>query len=67
MVSDLTYTSQCVTWELEESIDKGNALIAMGFRDGPNSLLLPEPLRRLKIQWSLWDYNKLAGLIKAAP
>jgi MTH538 TIR-like domain (DUF1863) len=67
MVSALTYTSQWVTWELEESIDKGNALIAMGLKDGPSTLVLPEPLSRLKITWWLWDHNKLAELIKAAP
>src|SRR5579863_9999891 len=49
MVSPQTHTSSWVNWELEESIDKGNTLIAMGFPDGPTSLVLPEPLRRSKI------------------
>lgn len=67
MVSELTYTSQWVTWEVEESIDKGNAIIAMGFKDGPEQLQLPEPIKQLKIGWWQWDYQHLATLIKDAP
>jgi hypothetical protein len=43
MVSELTYTSQWVNLELEESIDKGNGIIAMGVPGHPNQILLPEP------------------------
>jgi len=32
MVSELTYTSTWVNWELEESLSKGNAIICMGLR-----------------------------------
>jgi hypothetical protein len=67
MVSEYTHTSQWVTWELEESIDKGNTIICMGFKDGPDRLTLPEPARRLKLEWWAWDYNKLTELIAAAP
>jgi hypothetical protein len=67
MVSELTHTSSWVDWELKESIAKGSAIIAMGFKDGPGTLTLPEPLRRLKIGWYLWDYRHLANLIDAAP
>jgi len=63
MVSALTHTSQWVDWELEESLDKGNDLIFMGFKDGPNTLRLPEIARRLKLPWYSWDYRLLAQLI----
>jgi hypothetical protein len=55
MVSALTHTSQWVNWELEESINKGSAIICMGLPNGPQTILLPEPARRLKLEWHLWD------------
>ena len=67
MVSEQTHTSTWVNWELEESLDKGNAIICMGFKDGPQKLVLPEVAKRLKLQWWLWDYRKLAELIEEAP
>jgi hypothetical protein len=67
MVSSHTHTSQWVNWELEESINKGNAIICMGLPNGPGTLTLPEPARRLKLPWHLWDHNRLAQLIDAAP
>lgn len=67
MVSALTHESQWVTWELEESIDKGNNIICMGFPNGPRTLTLPEPIKRIKIGWWLWDIEKLAELIEASP
>ncbi|MGY3610458.1 MULTISPECIES: TIR domain-containing protein [unclassified Bradyrhizobium] len=66
MVSELTYTSQWVDWELEESIDKGNEIICMGLPNGPSNLRLPEPARRLNLQWWFWDHNRLARLIADA-
>jgi hypothetical protein len=67
MVSQLSYTSQWVNWELEESVDKGNAIICMGLPNVTGSLVLPEPARRLKLPWYSWDHNRLAELIEAAP
>lgn len=67
MVSELTYTSQWVEWELEESIGKGNQIICMGFPNGPQNIRLPEPARRLQLPWYLWDYQHLGRLIEAAP
>lgn len=67
MLSELTHTSQWVTWELEESIDKGNSIIAMSFKDGPSQLPFPEPIARLKLPVWRWDHNHLAELINAAP
>jgi hypothetical protein len=67
MVSTLTHTSQWVDWELEESVDKGSAIICMGLPNGPQNLRLPEPARLLKLEWWVWDHNHLARLIDAAP
>lgn len=67
MVSAITHQSQWVAWELEESIDKGSAIICMGLPNGPGQLTLPEPARRLKLTWWLWDYQKLGEHIAAAP
>jgi hypothetical protein len=67
MVSAITHQSQWVDWEIEESITKGNAIICMGLPEGPRELTLPEPARRLKLVWWLWDHNKLGELIAAAP
>jgi hypothetical protein len=66
MASQLTFTSQWVTWELEESIDRDNAIICMGLPNGPGTLVLPEPARRLKLPWYSWDDKKLGELISAA-
>jgi hypothetical protein len=65
MVSELTHTSQWVDWELEESLSKGNKIVFMGLPKGPERLTLPELGRRLKMEWHLWDHDKLAELIEA--
>jgi hypothetical protein len=67
MMSELTYTSQWVNWELDESVDKGNAIICMGLPNGPASLTLPAVAQRLKLGWSFWDYRELGRMIAAAP
>lgn len=67
LVSELTHTSQWVTWEIEESIDKGNAIVCMGFPSGPSRLTLPEPCRRLKLNWWLWNLDMLKRMIDEAP
>jgi hypothetical protein len=66
MVSPLTYTSTWVEWEIEESLDKGNAIIMMGVPGHVGNLVLPAPARRLQLQWYLWDHNLLARLISGA-
>jgi MTH538 TIR-like domain (DUF1863) len=63
MVSELTHTSQWVDWELEESIDKGNAIICMGLPNGPNSIELPATAKRLKLPWYAWNLDHLGRLI----
>lgn len=67
MVSELTHTSRWVDWELEESLDKGNTIICMGFKDGPDRLTLPEPARRLRMPWYRWDIDWLYQKIEEAP
>lgn len=67
MVSELTYTSQWVDWELEESLNKGNTIICMGLPNGPQNIYLPEPARRLHLPWYFWDINLLQRLIDEAP
>jgi hypothetical protein len=66
MVSELTYTSQWVCWELEESIDKGSSIICMGLPGGPGTIRLPEPALRLKLPWYAWDLTELTRQIGAA-
>lgn len=67
MVSDLTHTSKWVDWELEESYAKGNTVICMGFKDGPDRLTLPKPCRDNKEPWYAWDHEQLDRLITNAP
>jgi len=66
MVSDQTYTSQWVDWELEKSYAKGNTVIYMGFKDGPDRLTLPTPGRDRNAKWYSWDHNQLYKLIRDA-
>lgn len=66
MVSELTHTSEWVDWELEKSYAKGNTVIYMGFKDGPDRLNLPKPGRDRQAIWHVWDHVKLDNLIKAA-
>lgn len=63
MVSALTHTSEWVDWELETSIGKGNKIICMGFKDGPERLTLPPIARQLNLSWYKWNHNELARLI----
>jgi hypothetical protein len=65
MVSALTYTSEWVDWELETSFAKGNRLIFMGLKDGPDRLQLPKLAGQLNLPWHVWDHNHLAQLIDA--
>jgi hypothetical protein len=51
LLSRLTYTSTWVAWELDESIEKGSAIICMGLPNVSGSLQLPAPAKRLKLPW----------------
>jgi len=66
MISELTYTSEWVNWELETSYAKNSTVIFMGFKDGPNQLHIPTPGKQRNATWWLWDINKLHELIRAA-
>ena len=63
MVSELTHTSEWVDWELEKSYAKGNTVIYMGFKDGPDRLTLPKPGRDRQAVWHSWDHEHLDRLI----
>lgn len=65
MVSALTHTSEWVDWELETSYAKGNRIICMGLKNGPDNLTLPALARQLALPWYRWDHNTLARLIDA--
>lgn len=66
MVSEDTHKSEWVDWELEESYDKGNEVIFMGFKDGPGRPTIPRPGREHSAICWKWDYEKLNQLIRAA-
>jgi hypothetical protein len=65
MLSALTHTSTWVNWELETSYARGNKIICMGFKDGPDRLTLPPLVKQLELGWHLWDHEQLARLIDA--
>jgi hypothetical protein len=65
MIGETTYQSTWVDWELRVSLDKGNAIIAMGIK-GLTQATLPMVLRELKYPWYTWDYVALGRMIKAA-
>ncbi|TXH84821.1 MAG: TIR domain-containing protein [Rhizobium sp.] len=65
MVSATTHLSTWVNWELEESFAKGNKIICMGFKDGPDTLTLPPLAKSINTGWWLWDHNKLAEMVNA--
>jgi hypothetical protein len=66
-VSSHTYESDWVCWELDESIKKGNLLHFMGLPNGPSTLILPEPGRRLGRPWHSWNLDTLQALIDSSP
>ncbi len=55
----LTRTSKWVSWELEESIDKGNEIILMGLPGVTEALTLPVPVKRLGLRWYTCDLDWL--------
>jgi hypothetical protein len=63
MIGINTYKSEWVRWELEESINKGNQIIAMGLK-GIQQATFPEPIQRLGLTVYSWDHDYLFRLIK---
>jgi hypothetical protein len=62
-VSTLTYTSAWVDWELSESAQKGNKMIAMGLK-GVIVAQLPDYFRKRDNRFWFWDPAKLKELIE---
>ncbi len=63
LISETTHESKWVEWELEESIKKGNTIIAMALKDVERATL-PAPIKRLNLRFYAWDHNHLARLIQ---
>lgn len=63
LISETTHESKWVDWELEESIKKGNTIIAMALKDVERAIL-PAPIKRLGLTFYPWDHNLLARLIQ---
>ena len=62
LISELTYTSEWVNWEIEKSVDKGNEIIAMALKDVQRATL-PRKIKELGIPFYSWDYEYLGKLI----
>lgn len=65
LISELTYTSSWVDWELEESDRKGNRIIAMGLK-GVTRAVPPRLIREKNLGWYAWDPAGLASTITRA-
>jgi len=65
MIGSETHTSKWVDWELEESFDKGNTVIAMALK-GIERAVLPGPIRSRNLTFHSWDPDNLARLVNAA-
>lgn len=65
LISNLTYTSAWVDWELEESAQKGNTLIPMALK-GVTAVQLPDHFRLRDNRFWYWDPAKLKELIENA-
>ena len=65
MVSALTHTSTWVNWELETSFARGDKIICMGLKDGPDRLTMPPLAKQLNLPWYAWDHEHLGRLTEA--
>ncbi len=61
LISETTYQSAWVEWELQESINKGNKIIAMALK-GVTRAILPATIRNH--EFHPWDHNLLFRLIQ---
>lgn len=64
MIGRTTAQSTWVDWELRESTDKGNAIIAMALK-GIDHVPNPQLINELKIPRYAWDHEHLGRLIAA--
>ena len=65
LISELTHTSKWVDWELQESVDKGNTIIAMALK-GVDRATLPKLIREMNLTFHAWDPAHLATLASQA-
>lgn len=65
LISEQTYASRWVNWELEESAKKGNAIIAMALK-GVERAVLPGLVKEKGLTFHAWDPALLNRLIKEA-
>ena len=65
LISENTYTSKWVEWELYESNTKGNTIIAMALK-GVNRAILPKLVREKGLTFYSWDPSNLADLLSRA-
>lgn len=65
LISEKTHTSGWVDWELQESHDKGNTIIAMALKDVERAVL-PTLIKQLDLKFHGWNPASLNRLIQAA-
>ena len=64
LISELTYTSDWVNWEIDKSQEKGNKIIAMALK-GVDRAPLPRRIKELSLPFYSWDYEHLGRLINS--
>jgi hypothetical protein len=62
LISEETGNSSWVNWEIEESIKKGNKIIAMALK-GVDRAVLPPSIKRLSLPFHAWNPSALNDLI----
>jgi len=62
LIGPNTHTSKWVDWELDESHEKGNKIIAMALK-GVERAVLPRLIRELELSFMSWDPSGLMTLI----
>ena len=62
LISEQTYTSGWVDWELDESNEKGNTIIAMALK-GIERAILPRLIREKGLPFYSWDPRFLGDLL----
>ncbi|MEW5912342.1 MAG: TIR domain-containing protein [Thermodesulfobacteriota bacterium] len=62
LISENTYKSEWVRWEVEESFRQGKRVIAMALK-GVVQAVLPEPIRSAQLKFYGWDPAALGDLI----
>jgi len=65
LISERTYTSKWVDWELEESERKGNSIVAMALK-GVTEAVLPKLIKEKGLAFYAWDPEHLNRLIAGA-